>query len=34
VYLQTHAGDELYLGIRDADRMVRELESMAPVAHR
>jgi hypothetical protein len=34
VYLQTHAGDEIYLGIRDADRMVRELESMAPVAHR
>jgi hypothetical protein len=34
VYLQTHAGDQIYLGIRDADRMVRELESMAPVAHR
>jgi hypothetical protein len=34
VYVQTHAGDQIYLGIRDADRMVRELESMTPVTHR
>lgn len=34
VYVRTHAGDKIYLGIGDADRMVRELEAMAPLVHR
>ena len=34
VHVRTHAGDEIYLGVADPDRMVRELESMTPVSHR
>lgn len=31
VHVHTHTGDEIYLGLRDADRMVQELEKMMPV---
>ncbi|ABF40403.1 hypothetical protein Acid345_1401 [Candidatus Koribacter versatilis Ellin345] len=31
VHIRTHAGDEIYLGLAEADRMVRELEPMVPV---
>ena len=34
VHVHTLAGDEVYLGVADADRMVRELESMAPMLYR
>jgi len=32
VHIRTHSGDEIYLGLAEADRMVRELEQMMPVA--
>ena len=31
VHVHTLAGDEIYLGVADPDRMVRELESMSPM---
>ncbi len=31
VHIRTNAGDEIYLGLAEADRMVRELEQMAAV---
>ncbi len=32
VHLHTFGGDEIYLGLQEADRMVKELESIVPVA--
>lgn len=34
VHVHTLAGDEIYLGIADAERMVRELEMMSPMLYR
>jgi hypothetical protein len=31
VQIRTHSGDKLYLGITDADRLAREIESLLPV---
>ena len=32
VHIRTQQGDEIYLGLAEADRMVRELDQMVPVA--
>jgi hypothetical protein len=34
VHVQTLSGDQIYLGLAAADRMVAEMERMTPVAHR